>query len=42
MSLSILPLVNMSSGIILTAVAVVVFMVFLLTVNVVLSSFKEA
>ena len=42
MSASVLPLVSMANGVVLTAVAVVVFLVFLLTINVVISSFKEA
>ena len=41
MSLINLPLV-FANGVILTAVAVVVFMVFLLTVSVIINSFKEA
>lgn len=42
MSTSMLPLVSMTNGVVLIAVAVVVFLVFLLTINVVISSFKEA
>lgn len=42
MSVSMLPLVSMANGVVLTAVAVVVFLVFLLTINVIISSFKEA